>query len=140
MSNINKNEFRSGRVLLAAILGLCISSIAETSSTVDHYIIASGGGLAVSSSHTASVTIGEAISGFSESATHTIRAGFRAVVAPMDCTADLDDDGGVGPEDLAFLLGNWGPCGVHCPADLDGNGDVGAFDLAILLGNWGPCP
>ncbi len=56
----------------------------------------------------------------------------------VPCPADLNGDGEVGPFDLAFLLGNWGPNPGH-PADLDGSGDVGPFDLALLLGNWGPC-
>ncbi len=56
-----------------------------------------------------------------------------------DCSADFDNDGAVGPFDLAFLLGHWGPNPNH-PADLDADGTVGPPDLAILLGNWGPCP
>ncbi len=58
------------------------------------------------------------------------------------CPADLDDNGSVGPFDLAILLGNWGPCPDPdaCPADLDNDGTVGPFDLALLLGAWGPCP
>ena len=58
-----------------------------------------------------------------------------------ECLADLDGDGGVGPFDLALLLGSWGPCvdPVDCPADLDDDGAVGPFDLALLLGSWGPC-
>ncbi len=55
------------------------------------------------------------------------------------CPADLDGDGEVGADDLAELLGSWGPC-EGCPADLDGDSVVGAFDLALLLGIWGPCP
>lgn len=57
------------------------------------------------------------------------------------CPVDLDGDGGVGPADLALLLGNWGPvdcAGAGCP-DFDGDGDVDAADLAVLLGNWGAC-
>lgn len=54
------------------------------------------------------------------------------------CPADFDQDGEIGPSDLATLLGSWGPC-LGCPEDLDGNDNVGAADLAILLGNWGPC-
>jgi predicted lipoprotein with Yx(FWY)xxD motif len=49
---------------------------------------------------------------------------------------DLNGDGTVGAEDLAILLGSWGPCD-GCPADLNGDGIVDAFDLAQLLGNWG---
>ena len=56
-----------------------------------------------------------------------------------DCTADFDDDGAVGPFDLAFVLGFWGPNPDH-PADLNGDGVVGPFDLTLLLLAWGPCP
>ena len=56
---------------------------------------------------------------------------------PLPCP-DFDGDGGVGPFDLATLLGFWGPCG-NCPPDLNGDGVVGSFDLALLLGAWGPC-
>ncbi len=56
-----------------------------------------------------------------------------------DCTADFDDDGAVGPFDLALVLGFWGPNPDH-PADLNGDGVVGPFDLALLLLAWGPCP
>ena len=55
-------------------------------------------------------------------------------------TADFDDDGVIGPFDLATILGNWGDCpkeGVFCPNDLNLDGAVGPADLAILLGNWG---
>ncbi len=55
------------------------------------------------------------------------------------CPWDLDGDDNVGPYDLAFVLGFWGPNPGH-PADLDGDGVVGPLDLALVLGNWGPCP
>ncbi len=55
------------------------------------------------------------------------------------CPWDFDSDGAVGPFDLAFVLGFWGPNPGH-PADLDGDGEVGPLDLALVLGNWGPCP
>ena len=55
------------------------------------------------------------------------------------CPWDFDDDGAVGPFDLAIVLGFWGPNPGH-PADLDGDGEVGPLDLALVLGNWGPCP
>ena len=59
-----------------------------------------------------------------------------------DCPTDVNGDGSTGPFDLAFLLGNWGPCipGDDCEC-LDANDDrtVGPFDLAVLLGAWGPC-
>lgn len=60
------------------------------------------------------------------------------IVSP--CAGDLDEDGTVGPSDLATLLGAWGtsPRAGAAP-DLDGDGLVGAGDLAILLGAWGPC-
>ena len=54
------------------------------------------------------------------------------------CPEDFDNDGAVGPYDLAFLLGFWGPNPGH-PADLDCDETVGPQDLALLLGNWGAC-
>jgi hypothetical protein len=53
------------------------------------------------------------------------------------CPGDIDQDGAVGPGDLAVLLGNWGMIGAI--GDLDRNGRVEAADLAMLLGRWGPC-
>ncbi len=58
---------------------------------------------------------------------------------PIQCPADFDFDGTVGPADLAQVLGNWGKCGGCCPFDFNQDGNVGPFDLAILLGNWGTC-
>ncbi len=58
-------------------------------------------------------------------------------------------NGTVGADDLARLLGNWGPydiCDVTVgqdvfkPMDFQPDGNVDASDLAQLLGNWGPCP
>jgi len=55
------------------------------------------------------------------------------------CRWDFDGDGNVGPFDLAFVLGFWGPNRGH-PADLNGDSVVGPLDLAFVLGNWGRCP
>jgi hypothetical protein len=57
----------------------------------------------------------------------------------MACPGDFDDDGAVGPADLASLLAAWGPCAGACLEDLDLSGDVGPADLAAMLANWGPC-
>ncbi len=51
---------------------------------------------------------------------------------------DLNGDASVGPEDLAILLGAWGPALGSVAADLDGDGVVGPADLARLLGAWTP--
>ena len=50
---------------------------------------------------------------------------------------DFDNDGIVGSNDMANLLGNWGASSfAENPYDLDGDGVVGAGDLAILVSNW----
>jgi hypothetical protein len=50
---------------------------------------------------------------------------------------DFDNDGVVGSNDMANLLGNWGASSfAENPYDLDGDGVVGAGDLAILVSNW----
>ena len=56
----------------------------------------------------------------------------------VSCSADLNNDKVVDTEDLAILLGAWGPNPGN-PADITGNGIVNADDLALLLGNWGSC-
>ena len=62
---------------------------------------------------------------------------------PDECIAfspaDLNQDGEVGPADLAELLAQWGPCDNcnSCPADLSSDCRVGPADLAEMLANWG---
>ncbi len=58
--------------------------------------------------------------------------------AKIPCPADLDGNGSVGAEDLAILLGAWGPNPGH-PANFNNDWNVDAVDLAQLLGDWGPC-
>ncbi len=60
-----------------------------------------------------------------------------------DCRRDVSGDGQIRAEDLAVLLGCWGPFppGFPCECfDKDGDGEIRAIDLASLLGSWGPCP
>ena len=53
------------------------------------------------------------------------------------CAADVNEDGIVGPEDLALLLAAWN---TNDPmTDLDGSGTVDAEDLSVLIGTWGGC-
>ena len=81
--------------------------------------------------------------------TGNISATATVVIVSGTCFADFDHDGQVAAFDLAFLLGNWGPCpdpcdpeepSGTCPTDLEPDCDVGPFDLALLLGAWGACP
>ena len=55
----------------------------------------------------------------------------------LDCPADLDGDGGVGPGDLGVLISNWSCSGFDCLGDLDGDGVVGPGDLGPLIAAWG---
>jgi len=62
----------------------------------------------------------------------------RYWTAPPCAPADLNCDGAIDAQDIAVLLGSWGPCGNGgCTADLDRDGAVGAADLAALLASWG---
>lgn len=69
-----------------------------------------------------------------------VASAVMAAVYGNTCPEDFNGDATVGPFDLAFVLGNWGPCNGSCPADLDDDGSVGSFDLALLLDAWGQCP
>ncbi len=55
------------------------------------------------------------------------------------CLGDLNGDGQVSAQDLAGLLGAWGPVGAFGAADLKRDGVVNAADLSVLLGVWGGC-
>ena len=58
--------------------------------------------------------------------------------ARVPCPGDLLRPFGVGVEDLLALMDSWATTDLS--ADLDNNGQVGANDLLILLANWGSCP
>lgn len=49
--------------------------------------------------------------------------------------ADLNNDGSVGPGDLAILLNAWGTS--NAAADLNGDGTVSSPDISIMLSDWG---
>jgi hypothetical protein len=70
--------------------------------------------------------------------TDEIRVGTSwSAVLPTDaCPYDLDEDGTIGPSDLALVLGGWGTASP----DITGDGTVNAADVAQLLGAWGGCP
>ena len=68
---------------------------------------------------------------------------------PNLCTGDIVDTGSsagaVDFDDLARLLGCWGPVVAGCETSdiVDAGGSAGIIDfddLALLLGVWGPCP
>jgi hypothetical protein len=72
--------------------------------------------------------------------TGTDTATVAFIVDPPPATpGDLNNDGVVGPADLAALLALWGACSncSECTADLDGSCNVGPGDLAEMLANWG---
>jgi hypothetical protein len=56
-----------------------------------------------------------------------------------ECIADLNSDGVVDGNDLATLLGSWGPAAIGTVADFDGNRLVDGSDLAVILSGWGLC-
>lgn len=55
----------------------------------------------------------------------------------LSCPGDLDTSGSVSSPDVRLFLDAWG--GSDPLADLNDDGVIDADDLAILLGNWGPC-
>jgi len=57
---------------------------------------------------------------------------------PAPCPGNLNGDDVVDGNDLAIVLGGWGPC-PGCVADINDDGVVDGNDLAVVLGGWGPC-
>ena len=58
---------------------------------------------------------------------------------PCECIPDINADGIVDGNDLATLLGSWGPAAIGTVADFDGNRLVDGSDLAVILSGWGLC-
>jgi formylglycine-generating enzyme required for sulfatase activity len=52
------------------------------------------------------------------------------------CAADINGDGIVAGDDLASVLGSWGPCS-GCAADIVADQFVDGVDLAFILSRWG---
>ena len=69
-----------------------------------------------------------------------IDAGAAIRLARAVYLGDINGGGTVGGDDLAIMLGAWGPCDFNCSADLDDDGFIGGGDLAILLSRWGFLP
>lgn len=65
-------------------------------------------------------------------------AGAVDVMSTETCAFDLDGDGQVGASDVQALIARWGQKGA--PGDLNDDGVVNSQDIAILLGAFGPCP
>ena len=108
--------------------------------TIRSSSITAGGVVSSGGNFQATSSVGVPISGQAEGGEFTASGGFLpSAVAEPPCPADLNDNGVVNAQDLALLLGAWGPNPGH-PADINGDGVVNAADLAQLLGNWGPCP
>ena len=58
-------------------------------------------------------------------------------VSPVDCIADVNDDGAIDGDDLNQVLAAWGTDSEA--QDLDEDGSVGGSDLSLLLSAWGVC-
>ncbi len=63
----------------------------------------------------------------------------KASKGSKSCPADLDEDGEVGPGDLAIVLGSYGYC-RNCAEDLNGDRSVDEIDVDVLMESWGICP
>ena len=65
--------------------------------------------------------------------------GLETSKGSRSCPADLDEDGEVGPGDLAIVLGGFGYC-RNCAEDLNGGRNVDEIDVDVLMESWGICP
>lgn len=140
------------RAVLTSILLFTISvGVAYAANEIRRSVIASGGGLASSTSHDVVATIGQDVIGVVSSANHTIRAGFWVV--PSSPTGDLNCDGvfnggDIGPFFLALgnpsrYLTSFPDCDItladiNCDGFVNG-GDIDPFFNCLGAGNCS-CP
>ncbi|MBC8310207.1 MAG: hypothetical protein ISR75_06500 [Phycisphaerales bacterium] len=54
-----------------------------------------------------------------------------------ECSADINEDGTAGLNDLLILIGNWGS--TTSLGDINTDGVVDIVDLLLIIDNWGSC-
>ena len=57
----------------------------------------------------------------------------------VTCPGDIDANGTVNGQDIAWVLAQWGAATAGAAADLDSDGRVSGTDLGLLLVHWGQC-
>lgn len=72
---------------------------------------------------------------FTESASGDVMLALYRVCEPSCAEGDVQCNGTVAGDDIAAILGAWGPC-ADCPEDLNGDGVVDGADITFVLGNW----
>src|SRR5262245_18680031 len=134
-----------GTTILACLAAMVAIPSASAQFDLSWYTIDGGGGM-FSTGGTFSLggTIGQPDAGVMSGGTFTLTGGFWAgAAAPCDLLADVDHDGDVDLQDMAFLLAHFGTTSgaTFEDGDIVGDGDVELQDLAFLLSVFGQsCP
>jgi hypothetical protein len=120
---------------IAAIDGATL--VLNGTSILHNVALTAGGGVYVDASSSLMMTDATVCSNLPDQVQGIYVSAGSSVVC--GCAGDITGDGSVDANDLALVLGSWGPCsGVA--ADLSQDGVIDASDLAIVLGGWGACP
>lgn len=83
-------------------------------------------------------TVGDAQQSYASSGNDKGNPGLYPAIEPRN-PGDANGDGVVNGQDIAIVLGAWGPCAggtSGCDGDLNDDGVVDGSDIAIVLGNW----
>ena len=102
-----------------------------------------GGGAmhTVGGSFELSGTVGQPDAGKMTGGTFELVGGFWPAAASPSCPEDVDHDGDIDIQDLAYLLGDFGMSGGGLTGDIDADNDADLQDLAYLLAVFGgSCP
>lgn len=127
--------------ILACLAALAVIPAASAQYDLSWYTIDGGGAMfSTGGSFSLGGTIGQPDAGVMSGGSFTLTGGFWAGAStPCDLIADLDHDGDVDLQDLAFLLANFGTTSgaTFEQGDVEGDGDVDLQDLAFLLSIFG---
>jgi hypothetical protein len=132
---------RNAKALMA--VATCIITATSTAQSrgafeLNWWTIDGGGAMhTVGGSFELSGTIGQPEAGRMTGGNFQLVGGFWPAATSLPCPEDVDEDGDIDIQDLAYLLGNFGMSGGGLTGDIDADQDVDLQDLAFLLAVFG---
>jgi hypothetical protein len=130
---------------LALAAAGCLAPSAQAQPTLDWYTIDGGGSTLLVGDYALSGTVGQPDAAVLTAGLYSLQGGFWfAGVVPLACEPDLNQDGNVDQDDIAYLInvisGGENPTGIDPDFNQDGNADQDDITALINVIAGGACP